>query len=101
MTDALTRYVKLVRLQNKEATTLAEAIFDKWFCCFGAPLDLITDQGKAKNILMICSKDLAPHTLPLCHTTLNATAKQKLPIRQLQNIWQASVTISHWTGSST
>jgi len=46
MTDALTKYVELVPLQNKEATTVAEAIFDKWICRFGAPLDLITDQGK-------------------------------------------------------
>jgi hypothetical protein len=46
MTDALTKYVKLVPLPNKEANTIAEAIFSKWFCCFGMPLDLITDQGK-------------------------------------------------------
>jgi hypothetical protein len=45
MTDALTKYVKLVPLQNKEAATVAEAIFDKWICRFGAPL-FITDQGK-------------------------------------------------------
>jgi len=45
MTDALTKYVELVPLQNKEATTVAEAIFDNWICRFGAPLDLITDQG--------------------------------------------------------
>ncbi len=29
-----------------EANTVADAIFSKWFCCFGMPLDLITDQGK-------------------------------------------------------
>jgi hypothetical protein len=29
MTDALTKYVELVPLQNKEATTVAEVIFDK------------------------------------------------------------------------
>jgi hypothetical protein len=46
MTDALTKYVELVPLQNKEAMTVAEAIFDQWICHFGAPLDLITDQGK-------------------------------------------------------
>ncbi len=40
MMDALTKYVELVPLQNKEA------IFDKWFCHFDAPLDLITDQSK-------------------------------------------------------
>jgi hypothetical protein len=46
MTDTLTKYVELVPLQNKEATTVAEAIFNKWICHFGAPLDLVTDQGK-------------------------------------------------------
>ncbi len=45
ITDALTKYVELVPLQNKEATTVAEAIFDKWICRFGTPIDLVTDQG--------------------------------------------------------
>ena len=46
MTDALTKYVELVPLPNKEADTVANAIFNKWYCRFGAPLDIITDQGK-------------------------------------------------------
>jgi hypothetical protein len=46
MTDALTKYVELVPLPNKEANTVADAIFSKWFCRFGMPLDLVTDQGK-------------------------------------------------------
>jgi hypothetical protein len=33
-----------VPLPNKEADTVANAIFDKWYCHFGAPLDI--DQGK-------------------------------------------------------
>ncbi len=33
-------------LPNKEANTVANAIFDKWYCCFGTPLDIVTDQGK-------------------------------------------------------
>ena len=45
ITDAFTKYVELVALPNKEASTVAEAIFDKWICCFGTPLDLVTDQG--------------------------------------------------------
>ncbi len=52
MIDAFTKYVKFVPLPNKEAATVAEAIFDKWFCHFGMPLDLVTDEGKefcAKN----------------------------------------------------
>ncbi len=46
MTDALTKYVELVPLPNKEADTVANAIFNKWYCHFGAPLDIVTDQGK-------------------------------------------------------
>jgi hypothetical protein len=46
MTDALTKYVKLVPLPNKEPDTVANAIFDKWYCRFGSPLDIVTDQGK-------------------------------------------------------
>jgi len=46
MTESLTKYVKLVPPPNKEAKTVANAIFDKWYCRFGAPHDIITDQGK-------------------------------------------------------
>jgi Integrase core domain len=46
MTDALTKYVEFVPLPNKKTNTAADAIFSKWFCHFGMPLDLVTDQGK-------------------------------------------------------
>ncbi len=46
MTNALTKYVELVPLPNKEAYTVANAIFNKWYCRFGAPLDIVTNQGK-------------------------------------------------------
>jgi hypothetical protein len=46
MMDALTKYVELVPLPNKEAPTVANAIFYKWYCCFGALLDIISDKGK-------------------------------------------------------
>jgi hypothetical protein len=46
ITDALTKYVELVPLPNKEADKVANAIFDKWYCRFGAPLDIVSDQGK-------------------------------------------------------
>jgi hypothetical protein len=62
LTDALTKYVELVPLPNKEADTVANAIFDKWYCRFGAPLDKVTDQGKnfAQNFRTNCFKGLAP-----------------------------------------
>jgi len=46
ITDAFTKYVELVALANKESSTVAQAIFEKWFCRFGTPLDVVTDQGK-------------------------------------------------------
>ena len=45
ITDAFTKYVELAALPNKEAATVAEAIFNKWICRFGTPIDLVTDQG--------------------------------------------------------
>jgi hypothetical protein len=69
MTDALTKYVVLVPLPNKEANTDANAFFDKWYCRFGAPLDIVTDQDKEHRL-----------TIP------NVKVKQKWQIRKLQNI---------------
>jgi len=45
MTDAFTKYAELVALENKEAPTVAEAIFTNWICRFGVPLDIVTDRG--------------------------------------------------------
>jgi hypothetical protein len=46
LTDAFTKYVKLVTIPNKEAFTVAMAILNRWICCFGLPLEIVTDQGK-------------------------------------------------------
>ena len=46
MTDAFTKYVELVALDNKEASTVAEGIFSRWICRFGCPIEVVTDQGK-------------------------------------------------------
>jgi len=46
LTDAYTKYVELVALDNKEAATVSTAIFDKWFCRYGIPGEIITDGGK-------------------------------------------------------
>ena len=46
MTDAFTKYVELVALPNKESETVANAIFEKWICRHGCPLEVVTDQGK-------------------------------------------------------
>ena len=46
MTDACTKYVELVALPDKEALTVTSAIFARWICRYGLPLELITDQGR-------------------------------------------------------
>ena len=46
MTDAFTRYVELVAIENKETETVANAIFVHWICRYGVPLEIVTDQGK-------------------------------------------------------
>ena len=46
MTDACTKYVELVALPDKEALTVTSAIFSRWICRYGLPLELITDQGR-------------------------------------------------------
>ena len=51
LTDAMTKYVELVALPDKEAQTVAEATFNRWICRYGSPLQLTTDGGKE-----FCSK---------------------------------------------
>jgi hypothetical protein len=46
ITDAFTKYVELIALPNKEAETVATALFNRWICRYGVPLEIITDQGK-------------------------------------------------------
>ena len=45
ITDAFTKYVELVALPNKEASTVCEAIFNRWICRYSLPLEIVTDQG--------------------------------------------------------
>jgi len=46
ITNAFTKYVQLMVLPNKEAATMAAAIFNHWKCWIGVPVNVITDQGK-------------------------------------------------------
>ena len=46
ITDAFSKYVELVAINNKKAATIAEAIFKKWFCRYGIPMEIVTDGGK-------------------------------------------------------
>ena len=46
ITDAFTKYAEIVAIPDKEATTVAEALFDKWICRYGVPVEILTDKGK-------------------------------------------------------
>ena len=56
MTDAFTKYVELVALPNKETQTVVSAIFFRWICRYGVPLEILSDQGK--EFLSNFAKDL-------------------------------------------
>jgi hypothetical protein len=46
MTDAFSKYTEVIAIPNKEATTVANAIFTHWICRFGCPTIIHSDNGK-------------------------------------------------------
>jgi transposase InsO family protein len=46
ITDAFTKYAVVTAIANKEAETVADAIFKDWFAKFGIPAQIHTDGGK-------------------------------------------------------
>ncbi|MBM3917836.1 MAG: DDE-type integrase/transposase/recombinase, partial [Sphingomonadales bacterium] len=79
MTDAFTRYVELVAIDNKETETVANAIFVFWICRYGVPLELVTDQGK-EFVSKVCQSlweklDLIHNTTSPRHPQANAQAE--------------------------
>ncbi len=40
ITDAFTKYAMVTAVENKEAETVAKAIFSEWFCKFGIPAQI-------------------------------------------------------------
>ncbi len=46
ITDAFTKYAVVTSIKNKNAETVADAIFKEWFCKFGIPAQIHTDGGK-------------------------------------------------------
>ena len=52
ITDAFSKYTNLVALPDKNAKTVAQAIFDNWICLFSPMRQLLTDNGRefANNI---------------------------------------------------
>lgn len=53
LTDAFTKYVELIAIKNKEAGTVADAIFETWITRYSTPHTIVTDGGKEfRNSLM-------------------------------------------------
>ncbi len=46
ITNAFTKYAVVTSISNKDAQTVAKAIFEQWFCKFGIPAQIHTDGGK-------------------------------------------------------
>ena len=69
MTDAFTKYAELTVIPAKDAATVAKAIYDRWICRFGCPLQIVTDQGKE-----FCAKltEELFRLLDIQHTTTTA-----------------------------
>ncbi len=79
ITEAFTKYVKLVVLPNKEALTVATGILNHWIFHFGLPLKLITDQGKEFTNKMaehlFSSLNIRQSTTSSYHPHCNSQAK--------------------------
>jgi hypothetical protein len=43
ITDAFSKYVELVAIPDKSATTVASALFSRWLCRHGVPLEIVSD----------------------------------------------------------
>jgi hypothetical protein len=46
LTDAFTKYAEITAIMDKSAPTVARAIFEKWICRFGCPVEITSDNGK-------------------------------------------------------
>jgi hypothetical protein len=55
ITNAFTKYELVTAVENKEAETVAKAIFSEWFCKFGIPAQIHTD-GRKKFVNKLSNK---------------------------------------------
>jgi hypothetical protein len=44
--DYFTKWPEVYTIPNQEASTVAEALVANFFCCFGIPRELRSDQGR-------------------------------------------------------
>ena len=66
ITDAFTKYAEVIAIPDKTAETVAAALFDKWFCRMGTPVQIHSDNGK--EFVNKLSKELFT-LLDIKHTT--------------------------------
>jgi transposase InsO family protein len=89
ITDAFTKYAVVTSIHNKDAQTVAKAIFVQWFCKFGIPAQIHTDGGKEfvnKLLAELCELLNVQHTKttpyhPQCNSQVevfNKTVKKFL-----------------------
>ena len=57
ITDAFAKFIKLVAISDKEATTVAETLFEKWFWSYGVPLEIVMDLEEKESCVKV-SDDL-------------------------------------------
>ena len=46
VTDAFSKYAEMVAIPDKSAPTVASALFSRWLCRHGIPLEIVSDNGK-------------------------------------------------------
>ncbi len=89
ITDAFTKYAVVTSIHNKDAQTVAKAIFEQWFCKFGIPAQIHMDGGKEfvnKLLTELCELLNVQHTKttpyhPQCNSQVevfNKTVKKYL-----------------------
>jgi transposase InsO family protein len=86
ITDAFTKYAVATSIPNKDAQTVAKAIFEQWFCKFGIPAQIHTDGGKEfvnKLLAELCELLNVQHTKttpyhPQCNSQVQQNCKEIL-----------------------
>ena len=66
ITDAFTKYAEVVAIPDKSAETVANELMVQWFCRFGTPIQIHSDNGK--EFVNKLSKELFK-LLGIKHTT--------------------------------
>ena len=55
ITDAFTKWTEVLPIPDKEATTIAKAVFEEWICRRGVMLQIISEGGKNSQTIYLTS----------------------------------------------